>query len=618
MGSTAAPCGSDRDIDSLQCDQKQPRCSQCERKSETCSLQVFKIKTVRLSQPQAQPQPRPSSGLSGNASLPQSTKAKSLATNVNANSVAPSLVTETTPDRDEFATVDCTLNRLNSRWPGLDEEPPPGDVTEEVSDQTPVTVGATIPTATKRDSLATSTQGVCILQPSRARSLLPSDVSQSTTRRFLWDYFVNKASQIFLCWEPNDAKLDKAYNDPYAEGLPALAVEHGPMRSASLALSAFHYTGGGRDLLNNSVIASLMLEASQALAATRWVAPEDPKQLLATVGTASLLYLLDPGSYADMLPLSRSAILCLATSSECHVRKEISYQVVMQIFRWADICAQCSLLRYVPIPDESTQLRLEFRADEQAAQLPISYTGWFVHPLYAFAEDLVNPLRRIAWLIRARQQGHIVAAGATTTSSDPPVQANIQNHQAQGADGSPTILQDRFGALVEEAEQLIRTASSKVRLDQFHSTYSVLEDAPDLKTDLNHLATAIHSAIVILFFTRLRDTPWTAANIRFHVRNVIEHLGSLETQSRFSNGVVFPLYVAGLEAVDLENRLAVLKRLKRLPGIWAQREERLTGSLQHVWEIRDQDPGAVWNSWVHQGTSRTSLNNRRGHWHSSN
>ena len=616
MSCTAALCGSDRDIDSLQCDQKQPRCSQCERKSETCSLQVFKIKTVRLSQPQ--PQPRTSSRRSRDASLLQSTKAKSLPLNINANYVTPSLVTNPTPDRDGFATGDCTLRQVNSRCSGRDEEPSPGDILEEISDQTPVTVDETIPAPTERDSLATSTRGVPVFQPSRARSVLPSDLSQSTTRRFLWDYFVNRASQIFLCWEPNDAQLDKTYNDPYADSLPALAVEDGPMRSASLALSAFHYTGGGGDYLNNSMIASLMLEASQALAASRWVTPLNPKQLLATVGTASLLYLLDPDSYADMLPLSRSAALCLTSNSECHDRREVSYQVVMQIFRWADICAQCSLLWYVPIPDESTHLRLELRADEQAARLPRSYAGWFVHPLYAFAEDLISPLRRIAWLIRVRQQGNIVAAGATTTSGDTPVQANVQDLQAQDADGNPTILQDRFGALVEEAEQLIRTASSKVRLDQFHSNSSIPEDAPDLRTNLNHLASAIHSAVVILFFTRLRDTPWTATNIRFHVRNVSEHLGNIETESRFSNGVVFPLYVAGLEAVDLENRLTIIKRMKRLRGIWSQREEHLIDSLQHVWEIRDQDPGAVWNSWVHQGKSRAGLNSLPGLWHSSN
>jgi hypothetical protein len=484
---------------------------------------------------------------------------------------------------------------------GQDEFSCPNPIAESICDDMEAVVDEIVPLSTDRDSSEASTRGSQTLQISRTYLQLPSDVLKSTVRRLLWDYFVNRASQIFLCWEPDDAHLDKRYNDPYKETLPAVAVENGPLMLASLALSAFHCAGGGRSREDNSLITSLMLEASQSLAASRWDGPQTFKRLLATVGTASLLYLLNPTSYSDMLPLSRSAALCLMTNPKWQNVKETSYQAIMQIFRWGDICAQCSLKRYVPIPDEHMQLRLELQENERAANLSSSYAGWFVHPLYAFAEDLIAPLRRTAWLIRLRQQGRIMPTQATETPGDPSLDQHVQNIRAANAGDTFRISKDRFDVFVEEVEQMIHATSSKVRLVQYQSHSSAEMSAPDLRTDLNHLATAIDSAILILFYTRLRDTPWTTNLIRFHVRNVVDNLCKIPAGSRCSNGVVFPLYVAGLEAVDLGNRSMIIDRMKHLPGIWLQREAQLVASLEHVWKIRDADPGAVWNSWVHQG-----------------
>lgn len=477
----------------------------------------------------------------------------------------------------------------------------PNPIAESILDDVEGVVDEIVPLSTDRDSSETSISGARTLQISRTYLQLPSELLKSTVRRLLWDYFVNRASQIFLCWEPDDAHLDKRYNDPYKETLPAVAMENGPLMLASLALSAFHCAGGGRSRDDNSLITSLMLEASQSLAASRWDGPQTFKQLLATVGTASLLYLLNPTSYSDMLPLSRSAALCLMTNPKWQNVKETSYQAIMQIFRWGDICAQCSLKRYVPIPDEHMQLRLELQENERAACLSSSYAGWFVHPLYAFAEDLITPLRRTAWLIRLRQQGRVMPTQATETPDDPCLDQHFQNTGTTNANDTFEISKDRFDNFVEEVEQMIHATSSKVRLAQYQSDCGTEMSAPDLRTDLNHLATAIDSAIMILFYTRLKDIPWTTNLIRFHVRNVVDNLCNIPAGSRCSNGVVFPLYVAGLEAVDLGNRSMIINRMKHLPGIWLQREAQLVASLQTVWKLRDADPGAVWKSWIHQG-----------------
>lgn len=441
----------------------------------------------------------------------------------------------------------------------------------------------------------------CILHPQLASSGLPTDLYQSTMRRFLWDYFVKRASQVFLCWEPGNAQLDRNYRDPYAEGLPALAAQSQSMRSATLALSAFHYSGGSR--VNKSMISSLMMEASQALAASRWVEPQSEKQLLATIGTAALLYLLDPETYSDMLPLSRSAALCLMATERSMIANDVSYQVVMQIFRWADICAQCSLMKHVPVPDEMTQQRLNLRADERATQLSDYYTGWFVHPLYAFSEELISPLRRIAWLIRVRQQGLIFEDSG-------------MNHTGLSDVSSQDSRKKSFMIPNSHFEQLVKSAEEEINKFNMPSHPDALldgqDDTPPLKTGLSHIASAVHSAIKILLLTRLLDKPWTTDEIRWHVANITLHLCDVKPESKFSNGVVFPLYIAGVEAVDQAHRTLIVQRLQFLPGIWQQQEVRLTDSLKHIWSIRDQDPGAVWKEWVHRGKRVISVPYRCG------
>ncbi|KAF5238996.1 hypothetical protein FAUST_5236 [Fusarium austroamericanum] len=454
-------------------------------------------------------------------------------------------------------------------------------------------------------------QPVPILSPQYFIQASPSsglsrDIVESLVRRLLWDYFVNRASQVFLCWDPNDAKLDKAYRDPYTDNLPVLAVHSRPMMLACLALSAFHSAGGGRSREDLSLITSLMLEAANELAASRWQGPETFERLIGTVGAASLLYLLKPSMYADMLALSRSAALCLASAPSYKATPPL-YQVIMQIFRWSDICSQCSLKRYVSIPNEPTQLLLELKDNERASNLSPSYADWVVHPLYAFPEELIAPLRRVAWLVRLRQQGCVMMASDTNVDlPGPPTRVLQAIHDTCSTRDNVRISPQRFDELIDQAEQMLHLARESIKRDkakQHNSKPTLSPTAPDLRTDIQRLSIAMDSAIIILLLTRLRDRPWTTTQMRFHVRNVVTNLSAIDPESRFSNGIVFPLYVAGFEAVDENDRTVIIRCIKHLPGLWSQRELQLESCLKHVWSLRDSNPGATWISWIDQGMS---------------
>ncbi|KAJ1324649.1 fungal specific transcription factor domain-containing protein [Microdochium nivale] len=572
------------------CDQLTPQCTQCKKKDQACSLQIFRVQTIgslqrsqRLSTASASDRVV-TYGCSPCTTATDSTVAGSAGSPQLASQIADStwLQAADSPD-NEFARA-CASGRRSRDWQ-------PGSI----------------------PSSLTSLQAALTAKfiDSHTRPL------QSATRRLLWDCFISKTSGVFLCWEPDDDQLDKKYTDPYSENIPTVAVRSRPMMLACLALSAFHVAGGdGRSQEDDALITSLMFEASCALATSsrHWQqqqqqrSPDAFNDLVAAVGTASLLYLIKPSSYADMLPLSRSAALCLTTEPQWQNRREPAHQAIMQIFRWLDICAQCSLKRHVPVLDEQTQLRLELQENERTSSLSPLYTGWVIHPLYAFAEALITPLRRVAWLIRMRQQRHvyeqndnngddgdddegqgdIISEGATSSATAHVTQWPRSSRRST-ARAPFCISPSRFEALIDEADSMVTFARNKVRN----------RAGPDMQTDLTRLATSIESAIVILYHTRLKDMPWTSPVVRAHVRNIVDNLCGIAPETRFANGVVFPLFVAGLEAVDVVDRVIIVDKIKHLPGIFFQREDQLLGCLEHVWALRDEDPGATWNTWIH-------------------
>uniref|UniRef100_A0A4E9DY73 Zn(2)-C6 fungal-type domain-containing protein n=1 Tax=Gibberella zeae TaxID=5518 RepID=A0A4E9DY73_GIBZA len=584
------------------CDQKQPQCTQCKKKHQECSLQVFRVNTVQDSSLLIKRPRRQRNRATDSSSEKSPDAALNYLEEIYESSELP-------PDPDCSLQEDGpSIASIHTRSPLLSEsEASESSLTKSSHNSHRDRHGSPGSCIEVPDFIK---QSVSILYPQYSiqaplTSGLSRDIVESPARRLLWDYFVNRASRVFLCWDPNDAKLDKAYRDPYTDNLPVLAVHSRPMMLACLALSAFHSAGGGRSREDLSLITSLMLEAANELAASRWQGPQTFERLLGTVGAASLLYLLKPSMYADMLSLSRSAALCLASAPSCKATPPL-YQVVMQIFRWSDICSQCSLKRYVSIPNEPTQLLLELKDNERASNLSPSYADWVVHPLYAFPEELIAPLRRVAWLVRLRQQGCVMMASDTTVDlPGPPTRVLQASHDACSTGDNVQISPQHFDELVDQAEEMLHLARQTIKRDktkQQNPQSTSFPTAPDLRTDIQRLAIAMDSAIIILLLTRLRDSPWTTPQIRFHVRNVVTNLNAIDPESRFSNGIVFPLYVAGLEAVDENDRTVIIRCIKHLPGLWSQRESQLESCLKHVWSLRDANPGATWISWIDQAT----------------
>ncbi|EXJ86016.1 hypothetical protein A1O1_06385 [Capronia coronata CBS 617.96] len=399
-------------------------------------------------------------------------------------------------------------------------------------------------------------------------SAMPEDLSMSSDRMFLWSYFVHRSTRMFLCWDPQKDLGNESYQDPYTISLPAMAFESSPLRLAALALSAFQYGASENDERMMRYAGKLGLEASQAL--TR-VAGSDlsSSHMLTTIVTAVFLFLLHPEFHNDVLPLARSAAACLANEGVATSVDKDCLSIAMHFLRWAEICAQCSLNMDVSLSSDEIHEAIEYKWWEISSTTSQACKDWLVHPFYGFSSRLINPLLKLARLVRRGRD---------------------LDGDVEDSDDLADDARSKFDAEVDALEELLLTCREE----------DLIADGgrPKENIDLLRLNDASYSAAVVLFYTRLRDLPWTAPFIRRHVKIIHDNIADIDPSSRVSLGIVFPLYVAACESVDLITRESIVSRLNTLPGYWYNRENQLVASLRAIWEYRDLNPGSTWKQWI--------------------
>ncbi|KAI8664935.1 Zn(2)-C6 fungal-type domain-containing protein [Fusarium sp. Ph1] len=396
---------------------------------------------------------------------------------------------------------------------------------------------------------------------------LPSELSQSPLDRFLWSYFVERGSQMFQCWEPTTTGPLGTSENPYKTILASMAAYSVPLRLAVLGLSAFLYSKHSERPVFAARASKLVQQSSEALCVSRLGDNGKPQSLIETIATATLLTLLDTQTETNLLALARSAAAFMA-ESQAQGQPDANYEVVLHLLRWSYICTHCSPTS-IDLPASLGDHVIEFHGGELETDFSKQFGSWVIHPLYTFSHRLINPLLEIGRLIRERKR-----------------------HKAALGLGS----EDAWDQQASKLEKDLLTARE---IDLAAWEKGVWEHA-----DLVNLSEAIYSAAFLLYYTRVRDLPWTTQIVRRHVNNICERLSNIDRHSRTLNNVVFPLYTAGCEAVDMSARERLESLMGRLhsTGYWFNQHSKLIGSLHHVWEIRDNDPGAPWLEWSEKVT----------------
>ncbi|KAJ4014785.1 hypothetical protein NW761_015148 [Fusarium oxysporum] len=389
-------------------------------------------------------------------------------------------------------------------------------------------------------------------------STAPPEISQEPRYSFLWSYFVIRATKVFLCWDTGETGLNELTNDPYTAALTVVAANSGSLRLAALALSALFYSRDYPGFFTAGQIAWLRWQSRSALEEAVSRQEEKP---LGIIFTAVLIHLGDMNDDTGALEVACKTALNGLQQDSHNQTDSAHFDVARHLLRWSYICKQLSFIQRMEVVDEDQWTKLEFRDEELQTTLCRQFSTWAIHPLYTVSHRWINPLMRLGRLVQLRSKAENASLGLD------------------------------FDKQVNNLEEDILTARER-------DLFVFMKGTSDLP-DLVRLNEAMYSAVVLVFYTRLRDLAWTSLFARQQVLNVCEHVEAIGKHSRTLNNIVFPVFLTGCETVDLGLRARIMRLLSRLhpAGFWFHQEAKLLDSLQHVWMIRDGIPGALWPEW---------------------
>lgn len=402
----------------------------------------------------------------------------------------------------------------------------------------------------------------------------PDDMLASPRRQFLWQYFLHTIKSSALCLDLQDvSRLAPGFQDPFLVTLPQMAFASSGLRGAVLYFSMFQYKALHSERNLESAMNVAWREASQSLQAhIAELHQDDGGGIMAAISACCILSWCAPARRQDYLHLAvRMAITFLQKPRRWDNIPDTFREVVLTSFRWTTISSLCSLRPPSKILNNRACELIELDSHETNRNFSTDFSTWISHPIFAFSLRLVNPLLRMGQLAQ--------------------LQLSRRSEEDEDGDDCDDIIEGRISAL----EDMLLNA----RALDLDATASLL--GPTDPQGVLLLNEAMHACCVILFYTRFRGIPFTAPLIRGQVQIVADEISKVPSDSRVLYASVFPLFIAGCEAVDSAARRAIAEALRYPKGLFFDRGD-IVAALQHIWQIRDNQPGLAWPHWVKHGT----------------
>ncbi|EXF75579.1 hypothetical protein CFIO01_06315 [Colletotrichum fioriniae PJ7] len=400
----------------------------------------------------------------------------------------------------------------------------------------------------------------------------PPDMLASPEKRFLWQYFLQITKDGFLCLDEKELSRFHGSQDPFIATIPHMAICDESLRSSIFCFAAFQYNAsqnGGdfqhlvRDCSRKASVALKAQPYSDQPWSQSWTLCVFSKiacgiflHHFGQVDTETSEYLRSAGALAAGFykrPQSSSNLLTPIV------------QLVLSMLRWTVISTVCSFQSSQTLVSEKIYRYLEMRAEEVDHNYSPSFRDWLNHPIYAFSPRLVNPLLRLAKLLDIQK-------------SQWTVDQYSLSDQAMGNE------------MIKLEEELLMAREVDLDRCQTHTAEP---------KELRSLNEAMHAATFLLFYARLKGMPFTAPLVRKKVKVIVAEVGNIPVASRVSHAVLFPLFIAGCEAVEDQARRTILERLRTPRGLTYNRKD-VCLSLEHVWQVRDLDPGLRWPDWFYK------------------
>ena len=400
----------------------------------------------------------------------------------------------------------------------------------------------------------------------------PDDMLASPERRFLWQYFLSIAEADFLCLDWEDVGFLYGFQHPYITSLPQLSLNNEPLRNTIFCFAASQYQlRHGRS--NFAALRRFSSsKASRAIMGQSVQQTYDDNHVLSMIYALPLLHYFsterqDHKHYLRMCSGWVSQLLARRGSFSKDAYTSSVSEVPLTEFRWAVISTLCSLTQTKrPLGDQVCRM-IEMNDQELRQNYSEAFRGWVSHPIYTFSPRLVNPLLRIGNLLEK------------------------QLFQLDNPGHEPGLMADQAEQIAEVEEMLLHARDCDIK-----ESASCLGGHTDPAAVIA-LNESMYAASTVLLYARLHGLPMTATFIRRQVNIIVQEIAKISVTSRVSYSIVFPLFIAGCEAADLSARDLIKERLHEPKGIAYDRGD-LVAALEHIWEIRDHDPGLPWPLWV--------------------
>ncbi|KAK1511206.1 uncharacterized protein CCOS01_14968 [Colletotrichum costaricense] len=400
----------------------------------------------------------------------------------------------------------------------------------------------------------------------------PPDMLASPEKRFLWQYFLHITKDGLLCLDEKELSRFHGSQDPFIATIPQMAICDESLRSSIFCFAAFQYNasqhgGDFQQLVRDcSRKASLALKA-QPYSDQSW-SQSWTLHVFSKIACGIFLHHFGQGDTETSEYLDSAGALVAGfykrPQSFSNLLSPI-VQLVLSMLRWTVISTVCSFQSSQTLTNNKIYQYLEMREEEVAHNYSPSFRDWLNHPIYAFSPRLVNPLLRLAKLLDIQKSQWAV-------------------NQYSWSDKT------MGNEMIQLEEELLMARDVDLDRCQTHTA-----DPKELRS----LNEAMHAATFLLFYVRLKGMPFTAPLVRKKVQVIVFEVGKIPVASRVSHAVLFPLFIAGCEAVEEQARRAILERLRTPRGLTYNRKD-VCLSLEHVWQVRDLDPGLRWPDWFYK------------------
>ncbi|KAF2653866.1 hypothetical protein K491DRAFT_759425 [Lophiostoma macrostomum CBS 122681] len=406
---------------------------------------------------------------------------------------------------------------------------------------------------------------------------MPPELLMSVDKGFLWHHFLNRTALDIFCYDYDHPSTPSIDENIFRSQVPSLAYCNKALLAACLALSGVHYDHRQGVCRFTSLVSDLVIDANgeiekqfregQTNSTENLIALCFATQILCTCFAKST----DKQSWDKPVAQSRLLVSLIIERHRDAMKFDTPVAVgAIKGYRYLEVISGLSFGNLQESSDSSLQHALEecrkSKVEWQSTPEPVGLPDLVVDPLLAFSPRLVPPLRKLGLLVKAQARLHYESEAAAYL--------------------------DGVSAEVDPLEEDMLLA---YELDGTQSSCGS-RDAQDLL----HCNISFHAACHLIFYSRLRDLPASAPIVRRKVKDIVEATAKIPISSRTSNALAFPLFTAGCEAIDSDDRLVLIARLSTLEGLCFSDILRMKAILRNVWDIRDLSPGSHWTIWVNQ------------------